>query len=48
MIEDSELGDDVEVDAAVRFLRRCLQLNPEKRASAKELVDDPWLAEQSE
>ena len=48
MSEDSELADDAEVDAAVRFLRRCLQLNPEKRASARELVDDPWLAERSE
>ena len=41
--EDSELEDDAEVDAAVRFLRRCLQLNPAERASARELVDDPWL-----
>ncbi|KAH9912037.1 kinase-like domain-containing protein [Fomitopsis serialis] len=38
----SELGD--EVDAAEAFLKRCLQLAPERRATAKELVDDPWLA----
>ncbi|KAI0724742.1 kinase-like domain-containing protein [Fomitopsis betulina] len=43
--QDSELGDDVEIDAAVRFLRRCLQLDPTARASARELVDDPWLVE---
>ncbi|KZT68525.1 kinase-like protein [Daedalea quercina L-15889] len=40
---ESQLGD--EVDLAERFLRRCLQLTPEKRAVARELVDDPWLAE---
>ncbi|EPS95820.1 hypothetical protein FOMPIDRAFT_1131692 [Fomitopsis schrenkii] len=43
--EDSELGDDVEVDAVVRFLRLCLQLDPAKRASARELVGDPWFTE---
>lgn len=38
----SELGEDI--DAAERFLKRCVQLSPERRATAKELVDDPWLA----
>ena len=38
----SELGDEIE--PAEQFLRRCLQLNPSKRATAKELAGDPWLA----
>ena len=28
-----------------RFLRRCLVQNPEKRASAVELLMDPWIVE---
>ncbi|KAI3603905.1 kinase-like protein [Moniliophthora roreri] len=33
------------VEAATQFLRRCLQLNPEERASARELLEDPWLVD---
>ncbi|KAI9068928.1 kinase-like protein [Trametes sanguinea] len=40
----SELEED-EVFRVERFLRRCLQLIPEKRATAKELIEDPWLAD---
>ncbi|THV05659.1 kinase-like protein [Dendrothele bispora CBS 962.96] len=39
---DTKEGD---VEAAERFSRRCLQLVPEKRASAQELIEDPWLAD---
>ncbi|KAG8703247.1 hypothetical protein FRC08_002990 [Ceratobasidium sp. 394] len=40
----SHIGsDEKEVDEAYRFLKRCLQLQPENRATAKELADDPWL-----
>ncbi|KDQ24645.1 hypothetical protein PLEOSDRAFT_33228 [Pleurotus ostreatus PC15] len=38
----SELGDDT--PRAEEFLRRCLQLAPDKRATATELINDPWLA----
>ncbi|KAL1665700.1 kinase-like domain-containing protein [Schizophyllum commune] len=40
----SELPE-AEILPAERFLRRCLRLTPEERASAKDLIDDPWLAE---
>ncbi|KAI0707314.1 kinase-like domain-containing protein [Earliella scabrosa] len=40
----SELPEE-DVEAAERFLRRCMRLTPEERATAKELVDDPWLAD---
>lgn len=36
-------SDEEDIDAAVVFLRRCLMLQPESRASAKELAEDPWL-----
>lgn len=26
-----------------RFLQRCLKWNPKDRASAKDLLDDPWI-----
>lgn len=38
----SELGDDT--PRAEEFLRRCLKLAPDKRATATELINDPWLA----
>ncbi|OCH96308.1 kinase-like protein [Obba rivulosa] len=40
----SELGEE-EVQSAERFVRRCLRLTPEERATTKELIDDPWLAD---
>ncbi|KAL5498837.1 SKY1_1 [Sanghuangporus vaninii] len=36
-------SDVVEKDGLVAFLRRCLRFDPSKRASASELLDDPWL-----
>jgi len=41
-IHDAETS---ELQAAKTFLRRCLQLIPENRASVKELIEDPWLAD---
>ncbi|KAL5476657.1 hypothetical protein ACEPAI_2843 [Sanghuangporus weigelae] len=38
-------SDVIEKDVLTVFLRRCLRLDPSKRASASELLDDPWLAE---
>ncbi|KAA1475199.1 kinase-like protein [Dentipellis sp. KUC8613] len=35
-------ADDIAV--AEHFLRRCLHLSPEGRARARDLIDDPWLA----
>lgn len=29
--------------AVATFIRRCLKLQPKQRATAKELLDDPWL-----
>lgn len=39
----SELEE--EMQPAENFLRRCLRLVPDDRATAKELIDDPWLAD---
>ncbi|KAI0651498.1 kinase-like domain-containing protein [Trametes meyenii] len=39
----SELSDE-DVLLAERFLRRCLRLAPEERATAKDLIHDPWLS----
>ncbi|EUC56883.1 catalytic domain kinase [Rhizoctonia solani AG-3 Rhs1AP] len=36
--------DEEEIDAVIKFLKRCLRLRPEDRATPRELVDDPWLA----
>ncbi|KAG8681781.1 hypothetical protein FRC11_000684, partial [Ceratobasidium sp. 423] len=42
---DAEFADNEEdVDATFKFLKRCLRLRPEDRATPKELVDDPWFA----
>ncbi|KAG8792081.1 hypothetical protein FRC12_007271 [Ceratobasidium sp. 428] len=32
-----------EIGGAVMFLKRCLRLRPEDRASARDLAEDPWL-----
>ncbi|EMD34014.1 hypothetical protein CERSUDRAFT_55736, partial [Gelatoporia subvermispora B] len=40
----SELGEE-EKQSVERFVRRCLCLTPEERAAAKELIEDPWLAD---
>ncbi|KAF5365363.1 hypothetical protein D9757_012129 [Collybiopsis confluens] len=39
-----DLGED-EIIAAGKFLRKCLRMIPEERASARELLRDPWLAD---
>lgn len=44
--EDGELSGDA-LDATERFLKGCLQLTPENRATATELLEDPWLSEPS-
>jgi serine/threonine-protein kinase SRPK3 len=33
------------VKACALFLRRCLRLVPEERPTARELIEDPWLAD---
>ncbi|KAL5514153.1 hypothetical protein ACEPAG_2241 [Sanghuangporus baumii] len=38
-------SDMEDKDKFAVFLRRCLRLDPSKRASASELLSDPWLAE---
>jgi serine/threonine-protein kinase SRPK3 len=38
------LKEDESAEDTARFLRRCLRLRPEDRATARELLDDPWLA----
>lgn len=40
----SELPE-ADIQLAEQFLRRCMRLTPEERATAKELVDDPWLTD---
>ncbi|QRV99812.1 kinase-like protein [Ceratobasidium sp. AG-Ba] len=35
--------DKVEIEAATAFVKRCLCLRPEDRASANDLANDPWL-----
>ncbi|KAL5514154.1 hypothetical protein ACEPAG_2242 [Sanghuangporus baumii] len=41
-----DVPDDVEdKDKFEAFLRRCLKLDPRQRASASELLNDPWLAD---
>ncbi|KAH9475356.1 Protein kinase dsk1 [Psilocybe cubensis] len=35
--------DDAEVKKTISFLRRCMQLNPGERSSARELLEDGWL-----
>lgn len=44
LAEFSELSEGERAHAE-RFIRRCMRLKPEERATAKELVDDPWLAD---
>ena len=34
---------DTEAHFLANFLERCLQWNPKKRATAQQLMDDPWL-----
>lgn len=35
--------DGEEFTSTAAFMRRCLDIVPEKRASAQELLSDPWL-----
>ena len=34
--------DPAEIPPLASFLRRCLRIDPELRATARELLDDPW------
>jgi serine/threonine-protein kinase SRPK3 len=44
MLEDREKNLDGEDKASfLRFMRRMLQWEPEKRSSARELLDDEWI-----
>ncbi|KAG8704859.1 hypothetical protein FRC08_002009 [Ceratobasidium sp. 394] len=36
-------SEEREIDAAVGFFKRCLQLQPGKRVTARALAEDPWL-----
>ena len=45
LLEEDAGLDGEELDGAESFIRRCLQLTPEKRATATELLEDPWLSE---
>lgn len=40
--EEMESLEGTEKDECIRFLRRMLQWRPEDRASARELLKDPW------
>ena len=35
------------LDTTLQFLRQCLRFRPEDRASAQELLSDPWLKQQA-
>ena len=37
-----EQVDPAEVLPLAALMRRCLRINPELRATARELLDDPW------
>lgn len=32
-----------EIEGAAKFIVRCLQVDPSKRATVQELLRDPWL-----
>ena len=42
--EDEETDNDEDDKEAFRFMRRCLTLDPTKRPSAQELLEDKWLS----
>lgn len=43
LIAEHKLLSDEECLAAGAFVQRCLRLNPEDRAMAKDLLNDKWL-----
>lgn len=40
----TQTSNPSEAEEALGFLRRSLKQDPEERSSAKQLLDDPWLA----
>jgi serine/threonine-protein kinase SRPK3 len=34
---------DEEIEHAATFMHRCLRLDPKDRATARDLLEDPWL-----
>lgn len=42
-IDEHKVVSPEECEMMAKFLERCLHLNPEDRATAAELVNDPWL-----
>jgi len=41
-VKDFNRLDDAEAQKLANILGRCLKLNPDERASADELLSDPW------
>ena len=41
-IRSYEVVEEADVLSTAAFMRRCLRLDPKKRASAAELLSDPW------
>lgn len=42
MMKERVKTDEKEIQAAGAFLERCMRLNPRRRPSAEELLNDPW------
>jgi serine/threonine protein kinase len=41
-------ASDEDIAGACSLMRRCLEFNPAHRSSALELLEDPWLREETE
>ncbi|KAF8062371.1 kinase-like protein [Lyophyllum atratum] len=42
LIKQYDVLEEADVFATANFMRRCLMLNPNERATAQELLEDPW------